>query len=68
MPEQPSNDAATLAVLDFADRHDLTEVQAREILSLADGDVHKADAFVEKARMKKARTAELRPPLSAEFT
>jgi hypothetical protein len=66
MPEQPVNE--TITVLDFADRHDLTEVQAKEILSLADGDVHKADAFVEKARMKRARTADLRPPLTAEFT
>jgi hypothetical protein len=68
MPEQPSNDTAATAILDFADRHELTQAQAKEILSLADGDVPKADAFVEKARMKTARTAELRPPLTAEFT
>jgi hypothetical protein len=67
MPEQPITNTATTSV-DFADKHGLTEVQAKEILSLADNDVGKADSFVEKARSRTARTANLRAPLSAEFT
>ncbi len=68
MPEQHSNDAAARVAEDFADSHDLTEAQAKEILDLADGDPDKAGRFLEKIRRKGPEGAELREPLSAEFT
>ena len=68
MPEQHSNDAAASVVQDFADRYDLTAAQAKEILDLADGDPDKASRFLEKKRRKGPEGAELREPLSSEFT
>jgi hypothetical protein len=68
MPEQHSNDAAATTVQDFADKHELTEVQAKEILDLAGGDADKASRFLEKKRVKGLEGAGLREPLSAEFT